>query len=235
MFRKTFIKVTDLLAGLLVKTVLEEDRDKPVFHGLLAPAVRSMTVKYLRSSERRWGRILEIGSSDGRLISILDERLEEETKLVGLDIRRDLLSYTAGQVSPRVGLLNASAFELPVKRNSFDCVLAVNLLNSIGREEDRKRIYREVARALKEGGVFICDFRNSRNPLVRMRYEWYREAHRESSLAQVLFTLELFRNEVESVGGLQLVKVMNPVRLPERWSPVLVCVFRREPGDTRTT
>lgn len=220
------IRAMDNLRPLLLRTVVTEEYENPFFHGLLAPSVRTTVHNWLRGHHPQSGELLEIGCGDGLF---LKRCATAPTGLqVGVDILPSLLRSARPRLDPtRARLINGSAFCLPLRDRCFGSAVCINILNSIRKRSDRLAIFREAYRVVCPGGYFICDIRNRSNPLIRMRYGWYHEAHPESSLAQVSFTRAEIIAEV-SAAGFTIAETVNEFRLPDCLAPALVMVFRKK-------
>ncbi len=98
------------------------------------------------------GRVLDIGCGCGILFYELKKIFSE---LNGMDLRKDTNKtkelLVAGGV--KADLVNGDLFHMPYKDESFDCVIAMSVLEHIA---DMKKPVREIRRVLKKGGSFLC-------------------------------------------------------------------------------
>lgn len=100
------------------------------------------------------GRVLELACGTGRFLRLLATRPEVQ-HVVGLDIAPRMLAAAA--VRGHRLLVRASAEDLPFSADHFDTVLcAVYTL----RDLERPKVYAEVARVLRPGGVFAFTLRS---------------------------------------------------------------------------
>lgn len=109
--------------------------------------------KYFGSLENLKGRkYIDIGAGFGSKLHSLLEQLGVE--ITNIDI--SLESMKLLQEKGKRGVV-ADVFKLPIKDNSFDGVVAVDLINtSVAMDsEDLEEIFEEVHRVIKEGGHFI--------------------------------------------------------------------------------
>src|SRR5262249_60684407 len=100
------------------------------------------------------GRVLELACGTGRLLPNISARPNVQ-HVVGLDIAPRMLAAAAARGHRR--LVQASAEALPFAPGRFDTVLgAVHSL----RDLERSKVYTEVARVLRPGGVLAFTLRN---------------------------------------------------------------------------
>lgn len=99
-----------------------------------------------------WGRVLEVGIGTGRNIPLYPPAAV--ASLVGIDpdqVMLDRAEERARKVSFQVGLIAASAEDVPFEENSFDAVVATLVFCTI---PDPVRALQEVRRVLKPDGSF---------------------------------------------------------------------------------
>ena len=106
----------------------------------------------MRLIESRGGSVLDIGCGSGILFYQLRKIFSE---LNGMDLRKDINKtkelLAAGGV--KADLVNGDLFHMPYKDESFDCVIAMSVLEHIA---DMEKPVREVRRVLRKGGSFLC-------------------------------------------------------------------------------
>jgi len=96
-------------------------------------------------------RILDAGCGTGFMMSWLRRR-GENTKIHGLDFSLDALSYCRER-GERL-LARASVADLPLRSNTFDLVISLDVLDSFS-PEGATRPFAELARVLKKGGMVL--------------------------------------------------------------------------------
>jgi ubiquinone/menaquinone biosynthesis C-methylase UbiE len=107
--------------------------------------------------KRKHDRILDIGSGTGHLILGLSA---VSRGCVALDIKLESLGYIHGK-NPDVDCISSDVhLGLPFKRDSFDVVIASELLEHLN---EPKRFFEEVRRVLKRNGILILTTPNSDN------------------------------------------------------------------------
>ena len=111
---------------------------------------------YLEKIKNTNGKILEVGSGTGRLLT---EALEKGADIYGIDISPSMLDVLKGKLSPeqgkRLSLQNIVDFKLDIK---FDLVIApFRVLMHLAEKEDQLRALNNVYKHLNPGGKFIFD------------------------------------------------------------------------------
>jgi ubiquinone/menaquinone biosynthesis C-methylase UbiE len=100
----------------------------------------------------RGGALLEVGCSSGFLISQLCAEYPQAT-LVGADVVSAPLVRLA-ETHPKIAFVRMSLTECVFPANSFDAVVALNVLEHI---EEHDRAAAEIHRVLKPGGIFVIE------------------------------------------------------------------------------
>jgi len=95
-------------------------------------------------------RVLDVGCGTGRWLERLQRLGMAPT---GIDRTRAMLEIAAGRL-PLPALLAAEAERMPFRDGSFDCVLAVTVLQHI-RWPDQAQALREMARVLRPGACLV--------------------------------------------------------------------------------
>jgi demethylmenaquinone methyltransferase / 2-methoxy-6-polyprenyl-1,4-benzoquinol methylase len=101
-------------------------------------------------------RVLDIGCGTGELARMV-ARHYRETRVIGADFTRAMLENavrsSAGRTeTPRLGFARATAIRLPFADGSFDLVTNAFVARNLS---DLAAAFREVARVLRPGGVFL--------------------------------------------------------------------------------
>jgi ubiquinone/menaquinone biosynthesis C-methylase UbiE len=104
--------------------------------------------------KQRGDSVLDIGHGSGILFYELKDRFNN---LNGMDLRSDanLVRRALGQEGIEVKLINGNLFNLPYKDASFECIIAMSVLEHIS---ELKQPLAEIRRVLKKDGDFICGF-----------------------------------------------------------------------------
>lgn len=104
-------------------------------------------------------RILEVGCGTGMTLTYLAS-LPANHELHGLDFSATMLSQ-ARQKTRKLDnpyrLAQGDSFGLPFRGNVFDVVYSTRFIHQF-RHDDKKRIYQEMLRVLKQGGLLINEF-----------------------------------------------------------------------------
>ena len=104
-------------------------------------------------------RILEIGCGTGMTLTYL-ATLPTRHELHGMDFSQTMLSQAyqklAGVDNP-FRLAQGNSFELPYGENVFDVIYSTRFIHQFSHD-DKKRIYQEMLRVLKQGGLLINEF-----------------------------------------------------------------------------
>lgn len=104
-------------------------------------------------------RILEIGCGTGMTLSYLAS-LPCRHELYGLDFSQTMLSQSYQKLSGvdnPFRLAQGDSFELPFGRGVFDVIYSTRFIHQF-RHDDKKRIYREMSRVVKSGGLIVNEF-----------------------------------------------------------------------------
>ena len=99
--------------------------------------------------------ILEVGCGSGKLARLLDT---DGYKIVGLD-HAELPLLWSKRNNNNITNVRGDAQDLPFKDDSFDCTIAIQMIDYL---QQRRKFYEEVRRILRPGGIFILHFSNRR-------------------------------------------------------------------------
>ena len=98
--------------------------------------------------------LIDVGCGPGRLLA----PLARTHRMTGCDISQEMLEEARRRCPPQVQLVEADARELPFESESFDGLIALDLLTHLPNLEDGLR---ELARVIRPGGVLIFDSSNA--------------------------------------------------------------------------
>src|SRR5215204_2601635 len=98
--------------------------------------------------------LLDAGCGPGRLI----EPLAGAHRVTGCDISPEMLEEARRRSPPKARLVEADARQLPFEDESFDAVIALDLLTHLG---DLETALRELTRVVRPGGALLYDTSNS--------------------------------------------------------------------------
>ncbi len=122
---------------------------------------------YLRGSSRFSGNIkgLDLGCGQGWYASAMTG-LGYEMKGADLSEQQVRLAkeYAAGK-GQVIDFSQASAADIPFDDNQFDFIYSINALHHITDDALREKVFSEITRVLKPGGVFFLHEMNTENPL----------------------------------------------------------------------
>jgi ubiquinone/menaquinone biosynthesis C-methylase UbiE len=117
-------------------------------------------VKFLNDAVGNHGlkRVLEIACGPGRLTA----EVEGVSLGVAVDFSPSMLQVARSRMNGGPGdwhFLRTDAFVLPFRSESFDAVYTLRFVRHF-RLDDRRRLYEEIRRVLRPGGVFMMDALN---------------------------------------------------------------------------
>jgi ubiquinone/menaquinone biosynthesis C-methylase UbiE len=129
------------------KRLAPQYEQQPFFQTANRQRVRALLCELAKSTPAK--RLLDVGCGTGLILDLAHDLFEE---LDGIDITPEML----GKVTPRPNVKTqiASAEATPFPGGTFDMVTAYGVLHHI---EELGRLFREVRRTLKPGGVFYAD------------------------------------------------------------------------------
>ena len=103
------------------------------------------------------GRTVEVGSGTGRFTRLISQRTED---YLIVDVSRQMLA-SANRSVPITQPLMGDATNLPLKTQSIDTLVCLNVLNHVPAWE---KALTEFARVLQPGGNLLVNFNNVRSP-----------------------------------------------------------------------
>ena len=134
-------------------------------------------------------RLLDTGCGTGSYLSALQQTLG--CQVHGLEFNSGMLAQSQSQLGDRaVSLQQGSALAIPFGDNSFDVVLITQVIHHLetpesatGGAANTLGAFREMARVLKPGGVWMC---NHSTPEQMREGYWWAELIREEMEAVIL-------------------------------------------------
>ena len=168
-------------------------------HGYLAAApapeeLRQDVLDFLEFLPRQLGRTLELGSGAGQLANVLAERA---TFLTCLDLR-----FPAGRAcsSPNLAEATADLHDLPCISNTFDSVIANNILEHL---YDPVRGLREARRVLRpDGRLYALIPLDALNPEYDLRTHLWKADAESIKNAFAMAEFEMVRCEIVDIYAL---------------------------------
>nr|QNO41769.1 ubiquinone biosynthesis O-methyltransferase, mitochondrial [Methanosarcinales archaeon ANME-2c ERB4]QNO42746.1 ubiquinone biosynthesis O-methyltransferase, mitochondrial [Methanosarcinales archaeon ANME-2c ERB4] len=125
------------------KNYILEDYDGESDYGLDSQITYDMLLRSIPST----GKILEIGCGMGHFSNYCHN---SKRSVVSVDIGKSKMKMKNRY--PFLSFVQADAEELPLKNNSFDVVLSIDLIEHLF---DQNSHFKEVNRILKDGGLYI--------------------------------------------------------------------------------
>lgn len=113
-------------------------------------------------AEHKIKNVLDVGVGSGLLMKYLKKR--------GYDVQGIDISPESAKIS---GAIIASATKIPFKKNEFDCVLGISIIEHLTQKEGIKFV-KEINRVLKPKGIVFLITPNYASPLRYVRgNNWY--------------------------------------------------------------
>ena len=110
-------------------------------------------------------KALDIGVGGGRYTMYLTN---SGIETVGIDTGVIPLKYASERIDAK--FVRASATDLPFKKDSFDLVICIGLLQHF-EDEVLERALDEISDVVKPGGIFVFDMKNKMNPVLWYKYK----------------------------------------------------------------
>lgn len=123
----------------------------------------------------RRGRILDYGCGYGRIIRQLHEG--GFGNVFGVDYSSGMIAR-ARKENPFARYVRNSGSEIPFSEGSFDAILLLAVLTCIPDSGEQTRLFSEVHRVLREGGIlYVSDLLINSDARNRERYERFEAKH----------------------------------------------------------
>ena len=107
-------------------------------------------------------KILDLGCGPGLYAELL---AQQGHSIIGVDYSENSIKYASGQAKEKnldIEYLNKNYLDLDFE-NQFDLVILIYLDFCVLLPKERDKVLENIYRALKKGGLFICDVVNERN------------------------------------------------------------------------
>jgi len=143
--------------------------------------------------------ILDVGCSGGKFSRLL----MNENTVFGIDTSICALKYAKSRLN-NASLIQASITHLPFKKEMFTTVLCIELLHHLD-DEILNISLNEIGRVTIPDGNFICDLRNSLNPIMWYSYRKRDGKHfplKTRNIFRFLFLLKKYSFSVIQRKGL---------------------------------
>lgn len=153
------------------KTISRPQERGEYSSGYWQDMVRTNALKLCESLD---GNILEVGCGEGLFLTRL-ALAHKDKQIYGIDNCEDILQKADRRLKEKnienVKLSCADATSLPFEDSYFDTVVCINVILNLDSIDVVKKALREITRVCKKEGKVIFDFRNSKNPLLYLKYK----------------------------------------------------------------
>lgn len=171
------------------------------------------------------GRVLEIGCGEGLFLNQL-ARQHPELEIWGIDNSATRLNQAEKRLKENnlqnVHLSIQKAPDLSFKDEYFDVVVCVNVFFNMTSIDLVKQTLSQTKRICRKSGRIIFDFRNSLNPLLKIKYQLAR--HYDATVKNL--PLNTYRlEEIEAILQNLNLKIINNrfIGFPlKRFAPIVV-------------
>ena len=148
-------------------------------------SLRDFVVATLIATVPAGARVLDVGCSTGHVIAAVPDEYER----IGADISSGSIEL-ARALRPEIRFEEAPVEALPFEDQSFDCVLALDILSASGVDDDAAAL-REIRRVLRPGGILLVQV---------AAYEWLRSDYDETAGTARRYTRPLVRTLLRAEG-----------------------------------
>lgn len=124
--------------------------------GFMSPGGKQEIKKLLKGLNLKKQKILDIGCGSGGItVSLIDDYGAQ--KVIGVDVEKDVVKVARDRVSKnglkdKIDILLIDKSSLPFNKDTFDMVFSKDSFVHI---PDKERIFTQVFKVLKPGGVFV--------------------------------------------------------------------------------
>ncbi|MGI6484214.1 MAG: class I SAM-dependent methyltransferase [Candidatus Dojkabacteria bacterium] len=138
----------------------EYAKKHPKFKGAtLSPLILEKIEKLPKGS-----KILDIGCAEGFTIKELFDIFGKKYEYTGVDLSETRIEKAKELKLPNTEFIVSTGEDMPLKNNTFDCVLSSQVLEHV---EDENAFLSEINRVLKLGGIFEID------TVFKKKWAWY--------------------------------------------------------------
>ena len=120
------------------------------------------------------GRVLEIGCGEGLFLAQLAQK-RPDLEIWGIDNSQARLQQAELRMKDKfirnVSLSLQDATSLNFAERYFDTVICINVVFNLDSFDKVRKVFSQINRISKPGGLIILDFRNSLNPLLYFKYK----------------------------------------------------------------
>ncbi len=141
------------------------------FQTRISNIVRAETLRQLGNPE---GPLLDVGCGNGIFALEYSAGQPQHRVVLGLDYDLHALQnarqiFSDNQLDP-TKFIRGNAYQLPFRDNSFEVVFCLNTLVNFRPFSRIEGLIRELHRICRPGGRIIFDYRNDRNPVLKLKY-----------------------------------------------------------------
>ena len=135
--------------------------------GFMSPGGKQEIKKLLKGLNLKKQKILDIGCGSGGItVSLIDDYGAQ--KVTGVDVEKDVVKVARDRVSKnglkdKIDILLIDKSSLPFNKDTFDMVFSKDSFVHI---PDKERIFTQVFKVLKPGGVFVFSIQRNHDFLV---------------------------------------------------------------------
>jgi ubiquinone/menaquinone biosynthesis C-methylase UbiE len=118
-----------------------------------ADTVRRWIIPWVLDDVELGDDVLEVGPGPGRTTEVL---VEMAPRLTAVEVDPGLAASLAQRLGgPTLEVLEADATELPLPDDRFSAALSFTMLHHVPSPAAQDRVFAEVARVLRPGGIFV--------------------------------------------------------------------------------
>jgi ubiquinone/menaquinone biosynthesis C-methylase UbiE len=184
------------------------------------------------ATEVRNKQVLEIGAGTGRFTEVL---LEQDNDVIAFDISNPMLQKLRQRLKshPNYKLLRTilgDARIMGVESSSVDAIVCFNALSHI---PEHKRVFHEIQRVLRPGGLFLFNIPNylSLYYPIGLYVKW-----REKSVTRNVYTMWYDPKKIMrqlKIQGFKIMDIKGQLHVPTMTPPILLQLVRYIDGKMR--